>query len=138
MDLSPAHEAARQAAQRLPALQASFDLLDGASNPTIDFYTAPRPDPGDTPTGTLLVTVNMADPPGSVDDEAFEITVTVPIEGLIAETGVTTWARITDGDGAWWADASVSEIDGVGEIQLASTSLVEGATARITNAVFRG
>lgn len=139
MDISSAHTTARNDAARLPALQASFDLLDsGASAPYIEIYATTRPTSGAAPGGTPLVTLTLSNPPGTVDGALFRIALTVPIEGQIAVGGTPLWARIYDGAGAWWADASVSDEAGAGEIKLQSLDLAQGAFVRITSAVFQG
>ncbi|MCC4116342.1 hypothetical protein LLG90_13360 [Aromatoleum toluclasticum] len=139
MDLSTAHTTARNAAARLPALQASFDLLDsGAAAPYVEIYGTARPAAGGAPGGSPLVTVTMSNPPGTVDGALFRIVLTVPIEGQIALAGDALWARIYDGAGAWWADCSVSDEAGSGEIKLQIITLAVGAFVRITSAVFQG
>ncbi len=146
MDLSTKHSDARIAACRIPALNASLALLE-LQNPDpaqIDFYTDPVPTtPGDTPTGDLVVTIPLGASAGSVDTDLFQIQLTVPIEAQITganpATGSTvTWARILDGDGDWFADVSVSDEAGSGEIKLQTTLLYNGAYCRITSAVFQG
>lgn len=139
MDLSTAHATARNAAARLPALQASFDLLDSGANASyIELYATTRPASGGAPGGSPLVTLAMSNPPGTVDGTLYRIALTVPIEGQIAIAGSPVWARIYDGAGAWWADASVSDEAGSGEIKLQSLDLAQGAFVRITSAVFQG
>lgn len=139
MDLSTAHAAARDAAARLPALQASFDLLDvGAGTASIVFYAAPRPEPGEAPTGDALATILLADGAGTLDAQAFQIVLTVPVEGQVTTGGDAAWARVLDNTGAWWADCSVSDDGGSGEIKLASVTLAAGAFVRLTSAVFQG
>lgn len=139
MDLSTAHTAARAAAARLPALQASFDLLDsGTAAPYVEIYGTTRPAPGGASGGTPLVSVTMSNPPGTVDAELFRIVLTVPIEGQIAVAGDAVWARIYDGAGEWWADASVSDEAGSGEIKLQVVTLAVGAFVRITSAILQG
>lgn len=147
MDISPTHEAARLAACRIPALNASLALLD-ANNPDaahLDLYPAPRPDPGETPAGSLVVSIPVSATAGTVDSEIFEMSLTAPIEGLITgadpATGTTvTWGRWIDGNGDWFADVSVSdsEPESTGEVKLQSVLLFNGAYARLTSAVFAG
>lgn len=131
MQLSVAHETARAAAARLPALQASFDLLDsGAGQARIDIRDA---------TDAVLVSVPLADGVGTIDGALFQITLTVPIEAQIATGGTADHAVIYDNTGAVWADAvTVSDEAGAGEIKLATTSLQAGAFCRLTSAVFQG
>lgn len=146
MDISTKHSDARIAACRIPALQASLALLESndPDRARIDFYTDPTPTaPGDAPAGDVVVTIPLSTPAGSVDIDLFQIRLTVPIEAQIdgadPATGSTvTWARILDADGDWFADISVSDEAGAGEIKLQTTLLYNGAYCRITSAVVQG
>ncbi|HOX59640.1 MAG TPA: hypothetical protein PLC99_22390 [Verrucomicrobiota bacterium] len=145
MDISTKHDNARLAAGRIPALNASLTLLEVADPVVahIEFYSAPRPAPGATPTGDLVVSVNVAATAGHVDTDLFQVHLTVPIEGQItgadAEDGSTvTWARIIDGEGDWFADVSVSDEAGSGEIKLQTTLLYNGAYCRLTSVILQG
>ena len=131
MQLSVAHDAARAAAARLPALQASFDLLDsGTGQARIDIRDA---------TDAVLVSIPIADGVGTIDSALFQIALTVPIEAQIATGGTADHAVIYDNTGAVWADAvTVSDDAGSGEIKLATTALQAGAFCRLTSAVFQG
>ena len=133
MQLSVAHEIARAAAARLPALQASFDLLDsGAGQARIDIRDA---------TDAVLVSIPIADGVGTIDSVLFQIALTVPIEAQIATGGAADHAVIYDNTGAVWADAVTVSDDApesTGEIKLATTALQAGAFCRLTSAVFQG
>lgn len=145
MDISTKHADAVIAACRVPALQARLELLD-RNNPDpahIDLYPDPRPDPGATPEGAVVVSIPLAATAGAVDTELFRVALTAPIEaqitGAAPSTGTTvTWGRVVDGDGDWWGDASVSAEAGAGEIKLVSTLLYNGAYARLTSAILQG
>lgn len=146
MDISPKHDAARVEASRLPALNASMALLvEDTQRARIELYGAPIPaSPGDPPdTAPLLATITLAATPGTVNAETLELELTTPIEAQIsganAETGTDIlWARIHDGAGDWWTDASVSLTDGGGEVQLDSVTALNGAFVRLTSVVFEG
>jgi len=131
MNLSAAHLAARDAAARLPALQASFDLLDaGAGQASIVIRDA---------TDTVLVTIPIAEGVGTIDAQTHQIILTAPIEAQIATAGTPDHAIIHDNTGAVWADGvTVSDEAGTGEIKLASMSLQAGAFCRLTSAVLQG
>lgn len=131
MNLSAAHLAARDAAARLPALQASFDLLDaGTGQASIVIRDA---------TDTVLVTIPIAEGVGTIDAQTYQIILAVPIEAQIAVAGTPDHAIIYDNTGAVWADGvTVSDEAGSGEIKLASMSLQAGAFCRLTSAVFQG
>lgn len=131
MNLSAPHLAARDAAARLPALQASFDLLDaGAGQASIVIRDA---------ADTVLVTTPIAEGVGTIDTQTHQIILAVPIEAQIATAGTPDHAIIYDNTGAVWADGvTVSDDAGTGEIKLASMSLQAGAFCRLTSAVFQG
>jgi len=131
MQLSPAHEAARAAAARLPALQASLDLLDaGAGQARIDICDA---------LDVVLVSIPIAEGVGTLNTELFQIALTVPIESQIATGGTADHAVIYDNTNAVWAEGvTVSDEAGSGEIKLATTALQAGAFCRLTSAVFQG
>lgn len=133
MNLSAAHLAARDAAARLPALQASFDLLDaGAGQATIEILDA---------TDAVLVAIPIADGVGTIDTQAYQIILAVPIEAQVSATGTPASARVKDNTGAVWADGITVSDDApesTGEIKLANMSLQAGAFVRLTSAVFQG
>lgn len=133
MILSPAHLAARDAAARLSALQASLDLLDaGTGQATIEILDA---------TDAVLVAVPVADGVGTIDAQAYQIILTVPIEAQVAAAGTPASARVKDNTGAVWADGITVSDDApesTGQIKLASMSLQAGAFVRLTSAVFQG
>lgn len=145
MNLSTKATNAQTAACRIPALTALLALLE-LQNPDLahlDFYPDPRPDPGATPTGSVVVSLDLAATAGVVDTDLFQIQLTVPLEAQITgadpATGTTvTWARVLDGAGAWFADVSVSDEAGSGEIKLQTTLLYNGAYCRLTSAIFQG
>lgn len=145
MQISTKHSNARQAACRIPALQASLALLE-ADNPgpaRIDFYGDPvATPPGSAPSGGVVVSVALAATAGTIDNALHQIHLTVPLEGQVTGAAVggtvITWARVIDGDGDWWSDASVSDTSGNGDIKLQLTTLYNGAYCRITSAIFQG
>lgn len=137
MDISPAHAAARLAALRLAAITASHVLLDaGAGNITIEVYPAPRPAPGDAP-GVVLLAAVACTAAAALDTDNLRITLPAGIEGLIVAAGDAAWARIKGRDGAWWADASVSDTAGDGEIKLDAITCAPGAWVRLLSAQFQ-
>jgi hypothetical protein len=139
MDLSTTHDNARTATCRIPALQASLALLvEDTQRAEIAIYGGARPDPGAAPGSGPLVAIPLASAPGTIEAPTFRIVLTVPIEAQVSTDGTATWARITDGSGAWWADVSVSDNAGAGEIKLQPAALYSGAFCRLTSAVFQG
>ena len=131
MNLSTSHTAARAAAARLPALQASFDLLDGGEGRArIDFLSADN---------IVLASLLLRDGAGILVPEAFQIQLTVPVEVQIGTTGEATQAKVYDNAGSVWAtDISVTNEAGSGEIKLSDTMLREGSFVRLVVATFQG
>jgi hypothetical protein len=91
-----------------------------------------------------VVTVNLTATAGVVNgDPDWNLELDTPVEALITgadpSTGTAvTWARIYDGTGAWWADVTVSEVGLGGEIEIAETTLYNGATCRLVSGVTSG
>lgn len=157
MDISPAHEAARTEAARLPALNASLDLLvqtdpGQPERAVIELYGTTRPAAGDPPGGSPIVTIELTRTAGTIDDTLIELSLDTPISAQITgadpATGtIPTWARIKTPSGDWWSDASVTVEGGGGEIEMPQTGteggspvarLFNGATALLSSAIFRG
>ena len=133
LTLSPDHDLARQEAARLPALQASHALLIASPGEAVVQLFEGTPD-----TGTLVAELAMPAESLEVDAPAFQIKTTAAVEGQVSTAGIVDSARILDGAGAFWADATVTDEDGSGDIKLQTTDLQAGAFARITSAVFQG
>ena len=109
------------------------NLMRGPNPATIEFYTAPRPAGGGAPT-TLLATVTLDDPPGTVANN--KLTLSDPADALVLVNGTPTWARIKDGNGAASMDCDVTDTAGTGEIKLETTNLIAGGGIRIILAEF--
>lgn len=133
LTLSPAHEAARQEAARLPALQESHARLIASPGEAVVQLFEGSPD-----TGTLIAELPMQPEGLTLDAEQIQIRTTAAIEGQAQVAGAVDSARILDGAGAWWADATVTDEAGNGDIKLQDTNLQAGAFARITSATFQG
>jgi len=157
MDISPAHEAARTEAARLPALNASLDLLvqpdpGQPERAIIELYGTTRPAAGDPPGGSPIVTIELEASAGTIDEPLIELALATPISAQITgadpATGtIPTWARIKTPAGDWWADASVTVEGEGGELGMPQTGtengspvarLFNGATALLSTAVFKG
>ena len=133
LTLSPDHEAARTEAARLPALQASYGLLTAAPGPAKVQLFEGSPD-----TGTLIVTMDLPAESLTLDEPAKQIKNTAPIEGQAVVAGAVDRARILDGAGSQWGDATVTDEAGSGDIKLQTTTLQAGGFARLTSAIFQG
>lgn len=133
LTLSPAHEAARQQAARLPALQESHArLIASPGEAVVQLFE------GSPGTGTLIAELSMPAEVLNLDTENIQIQTTAAIEGQVTTAGTADNARILDGAGVWWADATVTDENGSGDIKLQDDALQAGAFARITSATFQG
>ena len=143
-----AHTAAVQEACRIPALNARLALLTaGELTPWISFYADPIPNPWDSgipdPAPTPVVSLTMNPTVGTVDEALKQIQFTVPIESQIVGADpvsgtVVTWAVIYDGDGEVWGYGTVTDEAGSGDFKLQTTTLLNGAYARLTSATVQG
>lgn len=145
MDLSTKHENAVIAACRLPALYARLALLASAVAPNayMEYYGTVRPAPGADPGGSPLATLALSATAGTVTEELFQIQIDVPLETQITGADPATgtdvvWARIYDGEGDWWADVSVTDEDGDGEVKVVNIRFYNGEFARLTSFVIQG
>lgn len=107
-------------------LQATFDKLDaGASHGVVKLYTAPRIAAiGDTPTGTLVATLDLAEPCGSVTGGVG--TLALPADAVVVADGVVTWALWCDGDGNQLFDTDVGNLASSAEVRISNTNCTVG------------
>ncbi|MBV5297855.1 MAG: hypothetical protein JZU64_06850 [Rhodoferax sp.] len=107
-------------------------LDTGAANAAVRVYGGTRPaTPADAPTSAMLVQVSLTKPCGTVT--AGVLTLTQLEDGLITETGIATWARVVNSDGATAFDCDAGQGVGAWEAQLAQTALYAGGGARIAS-----
>jgi hypothetical protein len=109
------------------------NLSRGPNPALIQFYTAPRPAGGGATT-TLLATVTLDDPAGTVVGN--KLVLSEPSDALVLADGTPTWARIVNGDGNASMDVDVSNMAGSGEIKLETVNLLAGGGIRIILAEF--
>lgn len=116
-------------------LQGTVAYLDsGTNNAKVLIFGGTRPaTPNDAPGSTALVEIELTKPCGTV--AAGVLTLTQQADGLIAETGVATWARFVNGNGATAFDCDAGKGAGAWELQLAQAQLYAGGAARIVSAV---
>jgi hypothetical protein len=118
---------------RLAGTLAHLDL--GSGYATLSLYAGAYPStPGAAAPGTLLAEFVFAKPSGVV--AAGELTMALPPVGTVLATGVATWGRFTNGDGAWNADFAVSDEAGSAPIKMVTTQLYAGGLAVLTSAAF--
>lgn len=98
-------------------------LAIGSQNATAELYED----------STLLVTVTLVEPFGTISDGLLIITATN--EALIGATGVANRCVFRNGAGTpGWA-CTVSDLEGDGEVKLESTTLYAGGYTRIIGGV---
>lgn len=109
-------------------------LNAGTGNPAIQVYGGTKVDSiTDTPGSAMLVEITLTKPAGTIASGF--LTLTQEADGLIAVTGIATWARFVDGDGVVVMDSDCSDMAGTAEVKLVSTQLYEGGDARLASAV---
>jgi hypothetical protein len=122
-------------ATRNTACDAVVDLLDGGSAAgTIKIYTGAQPAAAnDAATGTLLVTITLADPAFGVANTGAAALAGTPLSATAGASGVAGWARFADSTGATVLDGSVTATGGGGQVELATTTISSGVTVQITS-----
>ena len=106
-------------------------LAGGAENARAQVYDGTRPALGETPMGTLLASIVLMEPLGTLADGL--LTITPTDEVMIVNTGQATWARVVNGNGSVAWDCDVSDLNGTGELRLPSTTLYAGGYTRIVS-----
>lgn len=99
----------------------------------IRIYDGTRPASADTAvsTQTLLVTFEIPDPAGDVEDEVF--TGDSIATALCAATGTAAWARVVDDAAATIFDADVGLTGSGNLIEIDNLALVEGGYCSVTS-----
>lgn len=106
-------------------------LSGGTENARANIYDGIRPALGGTPAGTLLASIVLMEPLGTIAGGL--LTVAPTNEVMIASTGQATWARIVNGNDSLAWDCDVSDLNGTGELRLPSTTLYAGGYTRIVS-----
>ncbi|MFZ4792413.1 MAG: hypothetical protein ACOYMW_16260 [Candidatus Competibacteraceae bacterium] len=121
---------------RTARAQVIANALDGGSGKAKWlFYTGPKPVAGAAiTTETLLATVLLTDPCGSVTDGA--LTLTSDGDVLAVADGVIAWSRFTDSADTYVMDADVTNTAGSGAIKIDNTQVYTGGTIRVVSATF--
>lgn len=125
---------ALSAAVRNARAQVIADAIDGGSGPgEWRFYTAPQPAAGGAlTTQTLLATVLLTDPCGTVSEGV--LTLTSAGDVLAVATGIIAWARFTDSAGALVLDADVGTLGSGAAVTIDNPQVYAGGTVRIVSA----
>lgn len=107
------------------SLQIRNAIDAGPGQGLLKLYTGPQPARGAAiTTQTFLGQVSFADPCGECAVGVF--TAAPLIDGMALNTGTVAWARITDSNGIFVADASVTLLAGVGPVRMPSLEVYQG------------
>jgi hypothetical protein len=113
-------------ADRLQALTRALDQSPSAPG-QMRVYGGAQPPAGDAPTGPILVTL-LFQKPSAGPVVGNTLTLAMPTPGMVINSGIATWARFTDGAGAFVADIDVGIVGSTAALQLsgASTQIYAG------------
>lgn len=116
-------------------LAGTLAFLDAGPGPArLRIYGGARPpSPAETPTSAMLAEIALTKPAGTIAGGL--LTLTQQDNGLIAATGVATWARLVNGNEVTALDLDCSDTGGNGDVKLASTNLYLGGDARMVSAI---
>ncbi len=111
-----------------------LSFLDtGTGNSAICIYGGTRPsNVTSVPGSNMLVQIGLTKPAGTIASEL--LTLTPAGNGLVAETGTPTWARVVNGNGATAFDCDVGYGVGAWEIQLTQPILYANGDAVLQSA----
>lgn len=109
-------------------------LAAGTPNAYADIFDGVRPAFKQAGAGKLLVRIPLVKPFGTVPGNGTLVVSATP-EVMIGDTGIATWARVCNGDNVVGWDCDVSDLDGSGQLKLASTTLYAGGMTRIVSGV---
>ena len=115
-------------------LAATLAFLNaGAGSPSLRIYAGARPaTPDAVAGGTLLATIDLAKPAGSISSGVLHLA--AADDGLIMATGVAAWARLLAADASVALDLDCGDAASNADVKLASTQLYEGGFARLVSA----
>ena len=116
----------------LSAVLARIDA-DSINPAKLTLYPAPMPSPGSPiGVGAPLCVLFLAMPAGVVSSGA--LTLSAPIVAQRLASGVATWARLSDGAGAWVMDLDVTLAGLGGAVQLDQVDGYTGGFVTLTAA----
>lgn len=112
------------------AVLTAIDTDAGAGK--IEVRSGTQPATGDTAaTGTLLATIVLADPAGTVATGVLTFTDPAAVSAVAA--GTASWFRLMDNSGDTVLDGDVTATGGGGQLQLATTALTVGLSVDVTS-----
>lgn len=114
---------------------AAVDLIDGGAGAgTLKIYSGAQPaSANDAASGTLLVTVTLADPAYGSAASGVAALAGTPLSATASAGGTAGWFRVEDSAGATIFDGAVTATGGGGELELDNTSITNGQTVNINS-----
>lgn len=106
---------------------------DDLNSGFIDIYTGSQPaDPDDSPTGTLLVSIDLA---ADAYDAAADGEALIPasVNGTAVATGTAGYAQQRNAANTRWMYGSVTANGGGGDVQISSTTITISDVITITS-----
>lgn len=105
----------------------------GSGTAVIEIRTGSPPGIGNAATGTLLASISLQNPAfGNAASGIITLNGT-PLSATASATGTAGYCRLKDRNGTARGEGTVTATGGGGDLTLASTSIVSGATVRITS-----
>jgi hypothetical protein len=116
-------------------LAGTLAFLDtGTGNAAIQIYGGTRPGSvSNAPGSPMLVSIPLTKPAGTISGGLLSLT--QQEDGLILTSGIATWARVVNGNGATAFDCDAGQGPGAWEVQLVQVQLFAGGGARLVSAV---
>lgn len=122
------------AASRNAGLDAQLDRTDAGSGPGVaKVYSGGQPGTGDAAaTGTLLVTIPLADPAWAPAADGVKTLDADPdLSGVAVENGTAGWVRFEDSAGNAVLDASAGGAGSGADVILNTTTILNDGTVKI-------
>lgn len=115
---------------RLRAFTRALDTGTGSS--TLKVYTGTRPARNAAITSETLLVSFVFPKPSLIGVVGSVLSFNQPPMASVAETGIGTWGRFNDGDGAFIADCSVGLAGSGADVELSHTQLYQGGEVTCT------
>jgi hypothetical protein len=116
------------------AVNAIAARVDAGAGPgVLRIYTGAQPaDADDAPTGTLLVSITLADPAFGASSAGVAQLAGTPRSGTAVASGTAGWFRIVDSNGVTVVDGSVTATGGGGDLELDNTNIATGQQVSVS------
>lgn len=118
------------------ALQGRLDWLDlGSGNARCEVYGGTRPASGAVTSESILVTITLAKPSGTIDVGLLTLVANAAY-ALASSSGAATWARWYNGNNEFAFDCDAGGPASTAEVKLSENTILYGAKVSLVSAVF--